>query len=107
MELCVSLPRVTEAMFAATDITDPLLDPHGVPDAKYGFYNIIKNRMKTIATRFQESCLIIPPNLSDYLVYIVKIKTVDPIKHRRFFVYTHNVLLIYCKFAHSYTHTNV
>lgn len=54
MELCVSLPRETEAMFAATDIADPLLDPHGVPDDRYGFYNIIKKRMETIATRHQE-----------------------------------------------------
>ena len=45
MELCVSLPRETHTMFAATDIADPLLDPHGVPDDRYGFYNIEK-RMK-------------------------------------------------------------
>ncbi|KAK2988051.1 hypothetical protein RJ640_001992 [Escallonia rubra] len=38
MELCVSVPSETATMFAATDIADPLLDPHGDPVWTYGFY---------------------------------------------------------------------
>ena len=33
----VSVPRDTAAMFAATAIADPLLDPHGSADSTYGF----------------------------------------------------------------------
>ena len=32
MEPDVSVPSDTAAIFAATDIADPLLDPHGVTD---------------------------------------------------------------------------
>ncbi|KAK2994011.1 hypothetical protein RJ640_025719 [Escallonia rubra] len=38
MELCVSVLSETATMFAATDIADPLLDPHGDPVWTYGFY---------------------------------------------------------------------
>ena len=32
MDPSVSVPSVTAAKFAATDMADPLLDPHGVAD---------------------------------------------------------------------------
>lgn len=38
IEPSVSVPSDTAAIFAATDIADPLLDPHGSADATYGFY---------------------------------------------------------------------
>ena len=47
MDPSVSVPSDTAAIFAATDIADPLLDPHGSADATYGFC------MKSI--KFQES----------------------------------------------------
>lgn len=33
MEPSVSVPSDIATMFAATDMADPLLDPHGVPDS--------------------------------------------------------------------------
>jgi hypothetical protein len=37
MEPWVSLPMDTATMFAATEMADPLLEPHGSPDCTYGF----------------------------------------------------------------------
>ena len=37
MEPVVSVPSETAALFAATDIADPLLDPYGLSDSLYGF----------------------------------------------------------------------
>jgi len=39
MEPAVSDPSVTAAMFAAAATPGPALDPHGVTDRTYGFYN--------------------------------------------------------------------
>ena len=39
MEPAVSDPSVTGAMFAAAATPGPALDPHGVTDSTYGFYN--------------------------------------------------------------------
>ena len=33
MEPSVSVPSDTDTMFAATEIADPLLEPHGFPDS--------------------------------------------------------------------------
>ena len=43
MELCVSVPSATVTKFAATDMAEPLLDPHGVPDGAYGFCKTGRN----------------------------------------------------------------
>lgn len=43
MEPSVSVPSDTEAIFAATETADPLLDPHGSADATYGFCIKLKN----------------------------------------------------------------
>ena len=37
MEPWVSLASDTATMFAATEMADPLLEPHGFPDGTYGF----------------------------------------------------------------------
>lgn len=37
MDPSVSVPSYTAAIFAATDISDPVLDPHGSADATYEF----------------------------------------------------------------------
>ena len=37
MDPSVSAPSDTAAIFAATDIAESLLDPHGSADATYGF----------------------------------------------------------------------
>lgn len=37
MDPLVSVPSDTATMFAATDIADPLLDPHVLEPGKYGF----------------------------------------------------------------------
>lgn len=37
MDPSVSVPSETDARLAATDTADPLLDPHGLADATYGF----------------------------------------------------------------------
>ena len=37
MELLVSVPSVTAAMFAAAATPGPALDPHGVDERTYGF----------------------------------------------------------------------
>ena len=34
----VSVPNVTIAIFAATDVAEPVLDPHGSADLRYGSY---------------------------------------------------------------------
>ena len=50
MEPSVSVPRDTVTRFAATDIADPLLDPHGSPIV-YGFCERTLFKGKTYARR--------------------------------------------------------
>ena len=38
MDPDVSVPSVTAAIFAATDVAEPVLEPHGSADLRYGFY---------------------------------------------------------------------
>ena len=43
MEPVVSVPSEMAAMFTATDIADPLLDPYGLSDSLYGFCTCVKS----------------------------------------------------------------
>lgn len=43
IEPSVSDPRVTAAMFAAAATHGPALDPHGVCERTYGFYNVMSH----------------------------------------------------------------
>lgn len=39
MDPSVSVPSDTATILAATDIDDPLLEPHGSADSMYGFFS--------------------------------------------------------------------